>query len=65
MRNPHAPEGSQFYLDGLFFKFGRHGKLFRHGGEDWMLTTKTKQEVLRWGVPLTPHAIEMQRKDKD
>ena len=34
-------QGAQYKSDGLYYKVGRHGQIYRWNGEDWMNSTKT------------------------
>lgn len=42
--NP-IPTGTQAKIDGLYYKIGRHGKPYRHNGDEWITSTKPIHEV--------------------
>ena len=48
MLDPQAPAGAQAKLDGLYYKIGRHEKVFFHNGIEWLLSSKPKSEVEKW-----------------
>ena len=42
----YAPTGAQALISGVYYKFGKLGRVLRHGINGWVSTTKHRNEIL-------------------
>ena len=49
------PKDAEIFMDGSYYKIGLHGLLFRYTVDEWIRSTKDKEEVLK--------AIEKERNE--
>lgn len=40
-------KGAKYYVDGLYWKLGFNGVVYRHSGEEWVSSTRSIEEIQR------------------